>query len=153
MTDPKTSALPEPVAWHYEWKPKTNNNPWSRDVSLDDPRDKGVRLYRNVEPLYTAEVLQAALDRAERAEAERDEWKGLSERQLVQILENGQNAREWRDRAAAEAALESARKVIEHYESGLKMLATTFYKEDQHQDYAKHVLDTKPTKETGNADT
>jgi exonuclease VII small subunit len=44
------------------------------------------------------------------------------------------------DHVTAEAALAEARKVIERYEFGLKTLATTFYKEDQHQEYAKHVL-------------
>lgn len=36
---------------------------------------------------------------------------------------------------------DEARKVIERYERGLNTIATTFYKDDQHQDYAKHVLD------------
>ncbi|MEC9244618.1 MAG: hypothetical protein VYB05_07600 [Pseudomonadota bacterium] len=33
----------------------------------------------------------------------------------------------------------------DHYKNGLQILADTFYKGDQHQDYAKHVLDTAPT--------
>ncbi len=33
----------------------------------------------------------------------------------------------------------------DHYKNGLQILVDTFYKGDQHQDYANHVLDTVPT--------
>jgi hypothetical protein len=33
-----------------------------------------------------------------------------------------------------------AQKEIERLRSGLTTLSTTFYKDDQHQEYAKHVL-------------
>ncbi|KRA00276.1 hypothetical protein ASD64_01505 [Mesorhizobium sp. Root157] len=46
-----------------------------------------------------------------------------------------------RDRLSAELA--EARKERDRYRAGLQTLATSFYKEDQHQDYAKHVLASK----------
>jgi len=44
----------EPVAWYFEWKPSTNNNPWEPAVSLKDPRVNPVRDIRNVLPLAPA---------------------------------------------------------------------------------------------------
>ncbi|MCV0352819.1 MAG: hypothetical protein K5863_22315 [Nitratireductor sp.] len=54
-----------------------------------------------------------------------------------------------RDMEALDAALSApkAEAVIaerDHYKNGLQILADTFYKDDQHQDYAKHVLATVP---------
>lgn len=40
------------------------------------------------------------------------------------------------------ASLEEER---DRYRRGLEMLACTFFKEDQHQDYAKHILHPRPS--------
>lgn len=49
---PQAHVAAAPIAWVFEWKPKTNNNPWQTDVSLRDPRINPVRDIRNVRPLY-----------------------------------------------------------------------------------------------------
>ena len=59
----------EPVAWYFEWKPSTNNNPWEPAVSLKDPRVNPVRDIRNVLPLapaspaYRVQELEKELER------------------------------------------------------------------------------------------
>lgn len=63
-----------PMAWIFEWKPSTNNNPWQTAVSLAKPSPRGHRDYRNVRPLYAHPtpspiVDDAMLDRASWAEA------------------------------------------------------------------------------------
>ena len=50
------------VAWIYEWKPFTNNNPWQTDVSLNDPRVSAVRDIRNLRALVEAPVPAASED-------------------------------------------------------------------------------------------
>lgn len=50
------------------------------------------------------------------------------------VLKQAGNPRNW-GHSQAEA-------VRDHYKRGLETLACTFYKEDQHQDYARHILDT-----------
>ena len=54
------------------------------------------------------------------SKAERDQWKALDDMHVSRI-----------NRLEAEN---------ERFRRGLETLATTFYKEDQHQDYARHVL-------------
>lgn len=58
MEEQQTVTVPDgwklvPVAWLYEWKPRSNNNPWQTDISFKDPRVNPVRELRNVCPLYT----------------------------------------------------------------------------------------------------
>jgi hypothetical protein len=51
---PSAAGIGEPQAWSFEWKPRSNNNPWTREVSLRDPRTNAVMEIRNVLPLYPA---------------------------------------------------------------------------------------------------
>lgn len=79
--------------------------------------------------------IDAALAALEQVMRERDEARATLDEVCLS------SRQEWQRATSAEAKLAEARKVIERYESGLNTLATTFYKDDQHQDYAKHVLD------------
>jgi hypothetical protein len=42
--------------------------------------------------------------------------------------------------------LAKAREALTHYENGLQILASTFYKDDQHQDFVRHILASAPSK-------
>lgn len=48
---------------------------------------------------------------------------------------------------ALEAENKRLQKTNDHYRSGLQTLASTFYKEDQHQDYASHILNSVPARD------
>jgi len=72
--------------------------------------------------------------RAEAAEKERDEFRAALDRGPAASVEAQAEIKHWRERA------EAAEKRAEKLTAGLQVLSTTFYKGDQHQDYAKHVL-------------
>lgn len=59
-----------------------------------------------------------------------------------ELQANEQELSDWEDQSMSDrnqiAALNAEN---ERLRRGLKTLATTFYKEDQHQDYARHILD------------
>lgn len=112
----------EPVAWQWRSKGWSVDDKWSEWLWGRKPPERKFDPHDYEErPLYSATAL-------ERVVRERDEARAWSERHHADLV-------------SAEAKLAEARKVIERYESGLNTLATTFYKDDQHQDYAKHVLD------------
>lgn len=119
MTDPKTPALPEPVAYQYRWKIDGEWVSWRfSDASQKHPALDSLE----ERPLFSATQLQEALDRAERAESEfakiaiRLDAEFDSDSVLHEIMEIQADRDIFKDRATtAEAALEGARKVIEPF--------------------------------------
>lgn len=126
MTDPKTPALPQPVAYRCteiepllppDYEPIVK---FTTDRELAEMRARRAGEWAT-EPLYTATQLQEALDRADRAEC-----RNIELEMTVEIL----NGERWEKHATAgdnvlmqtraklataEAALEGARKVIEPF--------------------------------------
>lgn len=111
--------------------------------------------------------LSEAVERAEKADGWAKDWHGIIET-ICTVLELGtldadqvvaavrakfekaerERVEQWnlrRDREASlmveKAVTDSMRIERDRYKRGLETLACTFYKDDQYQDYAKHVLD------------
>lgn len=141
--EPVVEALEPPAMMQLR---QDNGNPaWMQIEALFNRNNCEVPGWRVRDELVSffvwAQYGKKAATALERVVRERDKQQRGWESAYALARQLEHELHEANERAeSAEAKLAEARKVIERYESGLNTLATTFYKDDQHQDYAKHVL-------------